>query len=65
MLDASKNISILRFLWHLKPVRKGAKAASAKKGKPSKGKKDSAVILVTNDDGIMASGIMNLVEAVK
>src|SRR5690349_10166636 len=48
-----------------KPVRKGNKNASAKKDKSSKGKKDRPVILVTNDDGIMAPGIMNLVEAVK
>lgn len=49
-----------------KPIRRGGKTspkkktianASVKKGRP--------VILVTNDDGIMAPGIMNLVEAVK
>jgi 5'-nucleotidase len=49
-----------------KPVRKSAKSASSKK---VSGKKTSAkerpVILITNDDGIMAPGIMNLVEAVK
>ncbi|HCL84835.1 MAG TPA: 5'/3'-nucleotidase SurE, partial [Chitinophagaceae bacterium] len=28
-------------------------------------KKDVPVILITNDDGIMAPGILNLVEAVK
>lgn len=66
MLDASKNnINFALSMAPKKPVRKGNKNASAKKGKPSKGKKDRPVILVTNDDGIMAPGIMNLVEAVK
>ncbi len=39
------------------PKKKASKAAVARGSKP--------VILITNDDGIMAPGIMNLVEAVK
>jgi 5'-nucleotidase len=43
------------------------KKAVVKKGKKNRSavKKDKPVILVTNDDGITAPGIMNLVEAVK
>src|ERR1700754_2806719 len=48
-----------------KPTRSGGKTSPAKK-KASKGtRKGKPVILITNDDGIMAPGIMNLVEAVK
>ena len=32
---------------------------------PKTTKKDRPVILITNDDGVMAPGILNLVEAVK
>jgi len=49
--------------------RRGSKAAFAKSGPPApvkgKGGKHLPVILVTNDDGISAPGIRNLVEAVK
>src|SRR5258708_21702273 len=56
-----------------KPAKKGKESAKAAKsaGKPSPGsrgrtgKKKLPVILITNDDGISAPGIRNLVEAVK
>lgn len=49
-----------------KPVRKTVKAAPKKKDSGNaKPAKEKPVILITNDDGIMAPGIMNLVEAVK
>ena len=49
-----------------KPVRKTVKASSKKKDSGTKAPaKERPVILVTNDDGVMAPGIMNLVEAVK
>jgi 5'-nucleotidase len=49
-----------------KPVRKTVKAAPKKQdsGKTTP-VKEKPVILITNDDGVMAPGIMNLVEAVK
>jgi 5'-nucleotidase len=49
--------------------RRGAKVAFAKSGPPAVAKKKGGayvpVILVTNDDGISAPGIRNLVEAVR
>jgi 5'-nucleotidase len=49
-----------------KPVRKTVKATPKKKDSGNtKPAKERPVILITNDDGIMAPGIMNLVEAVK
>ena len=46
-----------------KAIRKSAKPAPKKRTSKAAGTKP--VILITNDDGIMAPGIMNLVEAVK
>jgi 5'-nucleotidase len=45
----------------------GPKKSSSPKKSPSKAslKKEKPVILITNDDGVTAPGIMNLVEAVK
>jgi 5'-nucleotidase len=49
-----------------KPVRKTVKATPKKKNSGNtKPAEERPVILITNDDGIMAPGIMNLVEAVK
>jgi 5'-nucleotidase len=49
-----------------KPVRKTVKATPKNKDSGNtKPAKERPVILITNDDGIMAPGIMNLVEAVK
>jgi len=49
-----------------KPVRKTVKATPKKKDSGNTTTtKERPVILITNDDGIMAPGIMNLVEAVK
>ena len=49
-----------------KPVRKTVKATPKKKDSGNTTPtKERPVILITNDDGIMAPGIMNLVEAVK
>lgn len=52
-----------------KPVRRGGKSAPEKtrRKKPSAiaSAKEKPVILVTNDDGVSAPGIANLVEAVK
>jgi 5'-nucleotidase len=51
-----------------KSLRKGApvvKSAKTAGGKAGRGGKKLPVILVTNDDGISAPGIRNLVEAVK
>ena len=36
-----------------------------KETKPARVKKEKPVILITNDDGVTAPGIKNLVEAVK
>ncbi len=41
------------------------KSSSPVKKKSARGKKDKPVILITNDDGVTAPGILNLVEAVK
>ncbi|MEO7922441.1 MAG: 5'/3'-nucleotidase SurE [Chitinophagaceae bacterium] len=41
------------------------KKSSAPKKKATRSKKDRPVILITNDDGVTAPGILNLVEAVK
>lgn len=51
-------------------MAKKAKTNPAKKAKPAKKgrsipKKDRPLILITNDDGVTAPGILNLVEAVK
>ncbi|HKZ67993.1 MAG TPA: 5'/3'-nucleotidase SurE, partial [Chitinophagaceae bacterium] len=52
-------------------MTKRSASAAAKKSKPKTGKKASGsrkekpVILITNDDGVTAPGIMNLIEAVK
>ena len=46
-------------------VRMGKKTAKTAGGKTGRGGKKLPVILVTNDDGISAPGIRNLVEAVK
>src|SRR5579872_1326756 len=46
-------------------VRTGKKTAKTTGGKAGRGGKKLPVILVTNDDGISAPGIRNLVEAVK
>jgi len=46
-------------------VRTGKKTAKTTGGKAGRGGKKIPVILVTNDDGISAPGIRNLVEAVK
>ena len=49
-----------------KPVRGGGKSAPKKNTTTSTGsRKEKPVILITNDDGYTAPGIMNLVEAVK
>jgi 5'-nucleotidase len=48
-----------------KPVRSGGKTTPKKKASASVIRKEKPVILVTNDDGVMAPGIMNLVESVK
>jgi len=48
-----------------KPVRKTVKAPKKKDSGTTTPAKEKPVILITNDDGIMAPGIMNLVEAVK
>jgi 5'-nucleotidase len=49
-----------------KSARPGGKTIPKKKSASSvKGRNSKPVILITNDDGIMAPGIMNLVEAVK
>jgi 5'-nucleotidase len=41
------------------------KSSSSKKSEPKTSAKDKPVILITNDDGVTAPGIKNLVEAVK
>ena len=46
-------------------VAKPIKSAGSNGGKSSAGRKKLPVILITNDDGISAPGIRNLVEAVK
>jgi 5'-nucleotidase len=48
----------------IKPTPK-KKAAVVKKTRPASVKKERPVILITNDDGVTAPGIQNLVEAVK
>lgn len=52
-----------------KPVRRGTKSATSSKSATKKtaavSGKQKPVILITNDDGVTAPGIMNLVEAVK
>ena len=40
-------------------------STASKKSRPASVKKEKPVILITNDDGVTAPGIMNLVEAVK
>jgi 5'-nucleotidase len=64
--DASKNnITFASCMAsNKKPVRKSGKTIPKKTATSSKAK-NKPVILVTNDDGVMAPGIMNLVEAVK
>jgi 5'-nucleotidase len=50
----------------IKPVRRGGKPARNKSTTTAIGSgKEKPVILITNDDGITAPGILNLVEAVK
>lgn len=46
-------------------MAKAAKSTGSSKTGNSKNKKDKPVILITNDDGVTAPGIHNLVEAVK
>jgi 5'-nucleotidase len=48
-----------------KSVKKKAVSATAAKAVKSSRTKRKPVILITNDDGVMAPGILNLVEAVK
>jgi len=50
-----------------KPVRQSGKSTPKKNIKKTavKSDKDKPVILITNDDGVSAPGIVNLVEAVK
>lgn len=66
--DASENIATFAF----RMTRKKTTPPQAGKTEPKKKaiasarvKKNPPVILITNDDGIMAPGIMNLVESVK
>jgi 5'-nucleotidase len=47
------------------PVKKKSISRGKAKSKPTRGNTKKPVILITNDDGISAPGIMNLVEAVK
>lgn len=49
-----------------KPIRRRGKTGTKKKAPvAAKVKKSKPVILITNDDGVMAPGILNLVDAVK
>src|SRR5882757_9258536 len=65
-----KLITFAQHMAKAKPVRRGGKSAAKKNNKSTAASligsgKDKPVILITNDDGITAPGIMNLVEAVK
>lgn len=53
------------FAVELKPMPKTKKPVSASVKKTGIRKKEKPVILITNDDGVSAPGIRNLVEAVK
>lgn len=48
-----------------KPVRRSRKGTTKKKAATTRSRREKPVILVTNDDGVTAPGIQNLVEAVK
>jgi len=53
------------FVEELKPMSKTLKQAKVSASKTLGSKKERPVILITNDDGVSAPGIRNLVEAVK
>ena len=53
------------FVEEIKPMSKTSKPTNARVKKTQVLKKEKPVILITNDDGVSAPGIRNLVEAVK
>ena len=61
-----KKTNIFALYMTKKSASPASKKSKSKAGKPTTGsRKEKPVILITNDDGVTAPGIMNLVEAVK
>ena len=61
-------LALLNIMAKTKPVRHGGKPAPKRKKKKAAtviSGKEKPVILITNDDGVSAPGILNLVEAVR